>query len=191
MSNSRARQIRPLPRSHHEQSPERTGRKSPHLILIKELFVSLQPGIELWCNGSTRDFGSLSQRSNRCSSTEKERKSAPFLLNWCTRPGAECTNMPYVTPSLNPSPRGRDSASEDAARLQARSLRSEFSHTQASSTLSQMSVCTGGLFCTRKVVLEASVCIGGLFCTRRGVLFLLKNIAYICMIDLETIIITL
>ena len=30
-----------------------------------------------------------------------------------------------VTPSLNPSPRGRDSAAEAAVRLQAKSLRSE------------------------------------------------------------------
>ena len=29
-------------------------------INCKERILSLHPGIEMWCNGSTRDFGSLS-----------------------------------------------------------------------------------------------------------------------------------
>ena len=40
--------------------------------------------IEVWCNGSTRDFGSLSQRSNRCTSTEKPRFFGVFLLGTST-----------------------------------------------------------------------------------------------------------
>ena len=50
------------------------------------------------------------------------KKASPFGGAFFRRGGR--TNV-HVTPSLNPSPRGRDPASEDAARLQARSLRSE------------------------------------------------------------------
>ena len=67
----------------------------------------------------------------------------------CTGGG---TPSVHVTPSLNPSPRGRDSAAEAAVRLQAQSLRSEGASIQRqSSARDRDSGCFMGL---RKSILQ-------------------------------------
>ena len=50
---------------------------------------------------------------------------SPALTAGFSRTGMGGLRLFTVTPSLNPSPRGRDSAAEAAVRLTAKSLRSE------------------------------------------------------------------
>ena len=79
----------------------------------------------------------------------------------------EGTPSAHVTPSLNPSPRGRDSASEDAVRLQAQSLRSEvlrFSFGRAYAiVVNVFRRCGVFYFCHKILILRCSIAYFGVF----------------------------
>ena len=68
----------------------------------------------------------IGSRIPRCRARERLPSQGAFLVP-CS---AACRGLGtlHVTPSLNPSPRGRDSAAEAAVRLTAQSLRSLFPH---------------------------------------------------------------
>ena len=51
------------------------------ILQIYKIIVSLQLGTELWCNGSTTDFGSVCPGSNPGSSTRTTRRSFDRLLH--------------------------------------------------------------------------------------------------------------
>ena len=70
---------------------------------------------DLGSGGASRGGSSPPTRTKPC--------PAPMAGRFRTRAGG--LRLFTVTPSLNPSPRGRDSAAEAAVRLQAQSLRSE------------------------------------------------------------------